>query len=176
MRVLDIGCGLGFTSEAFRELGAVVTGIDLSPVAVDRAKARFAGVSFRCAVFPEDLGGDDRFDLIWAVDLPIVGLFETENLQAAFLGPCLRLLEPDGHLVVGWHTNFSGRLIGGWVHWSIGAIRKLRRTFRASPVLIPQLRFFWLSACVSHICRVCGYSAPIYFCIRAADWRTPASD
>lgn len=169
-RVLDIGSGLGVTAEAFRELGAMVTGVDLSPVGVSHAKARFSDIDFRCAAFPEGLSEDDKFDLIWAVDLPIVGLFETENIQATFFNPCLKRLKADGHLIVGWHTNFSGQLAHGWMNWSFQTIRELRKTFRASPALVPQARFFWLSNCICHICQVAHRSAPIYFCVRASDW------
>ena len=38
-RVLDVGCGGGILSEEFAKAGALVTGIDLSPVAIDAAKA-----------------------------------------------------------------------------------------------------------------------------------------
>ena len=37
-RVLDIGCGGGILSEELAKAGAVVTGIDLSPVSLDAAK------------------------------------------------------------------------------------------------------------------------------------------
>jgi SAM-dependent methyltransferase len=169
-RVLDIGSGLGVSAEAFRELGGAVTGVDLSPVAVSRAKARFGNIDFRCAAFPEGLKQEDSFDLIWAVDLPILGLFESENIYESFLSPCLKRLRRDGRLIVGWHTDFSGQLAHGWMNWSFQTIHRLRMAFRASPALIPQMRFFWLSTCVCHICRVARRSAPIYFCVRASDW------
>ena len=170
IRVLDIGSGLGFTSEALRELGATVTAIDLSPVAVAKAKERFKGIDFRCSFFPEGLPEEKTFDLIWAVDLPVVGLFESENIHEVFLNPCLKRLNNNGHVVVGWHTDFSGQQTNGWVNWSLMTIRSFRRTFRSSPALIPQLRFFWLSACICLACRLLRRSAPIYFSVCAADW------
>ncbi|MFQ5442394.1 MAG: bifunctional 2-polyprenyl-6-hydroxyphenol methylase/3-demethylubiquinol 3-O-methyltransferase UbiG [Thermodesulfobacteriota bacterium] len=37
-RVLDIGCGGGILSESFSKAGALVTGIDLSPVSIEAAR------------------------------------------------------------------------------------------------------------------------------------------
>src|SRR5436190_18356049 len=40
LRVLDVGCGTGFLALRFAELGDVVTGIDLSPRMIDRARGK----------------------------------------------------------------------------------------------------------------------------------------
>src|SRR3990170_7260503 len=37
-RVLDVGCGGGILAERFAEAGSLVTGIDLSPVAIEAAR------------------------------------------------------------------------------------------------------------------------------------------
>ena len=49
-RILDIGCGFGQYSVLLAKLGANVVGVELSPVAVDRARemALATGVSERC--------------------------------------------------------------------------------------------------------------------------------
>src|ERR1700676_1567351 len=72
-RVLDLGCGLGFNAEVFRELGPDVGGVAPSPVGVAQAQFRFRNIDFRCLVFPEGMPEGYQFDLIWAVDLPSVG-------------------------------------------------------------------------------------------------------
>jgi 2-polyprenyl-6-hydroxyphenyl methylase/3-demethylubiquinone-9 3-methyltransferase len=38
LKVLDVGCGGGLLSEEFARAGSLVTGIDLSPVAIETAK------------------------------------------------------------------------------------------------------------------------------------------
>lgn len=40
MRVLEIGCGDGFFTHAFAECGAQVTGVDIAPEMIERAKKR----------------------------------------------------------------------------------------------------------------------------------------
>jgi len=40
LRVLDLGCGTGLTGLAFKDMAATLDGIDLSPVMVEKARAR----------------------------------------------------------------------------------------------------------------------------------------
>jgi SAM-dependent methyltransferase len=173
VRVLDVGCGLGFSAQAFYELGASVTAMDLSEIAIDRAQAQFKGIDFRCAAFPDGLTEKHAFDLVWAVDLPLVGVFEQGSIKSDFLQLCLELLKADGHLVVGWHTNFSGQMINGWMHWSIPTMREFQKTFRSSPALVPQLGSLGLSTAAFYICRFVRRSIPVCFVIRATDWHPP---
>lgn len=70
-RVLDIGCGDGRETVLLALLGANVTGIDISPEAIEVAKERAAvnGVPDRCEFACQPLEsadfGDQRFDIIW---------------------------------------------------------------------------------------------------------------
>jgi SAM-dependent methyltransferase len=46
-RVLDVGCGVGWSTHAIRKAGATATGIDFSPVLIAEAKRRYGG-DFQC--------------------------------------------------------------------------------------------------------------------------------
>jgi ubiquinone/menaquinone biosynthesis C-methylase UbiE len=98
-RVLDVGCGTGFLALRFAELGHTVTGIDLSPQMIDRArrKAEQANlqIEFRVgnAVATECAG--ENYDLV-------VGRHVIWNLPDPGQGvrEWLRVLRPGGRLVL----------------------------------------------------------------------------
>lgn len=48
MNVLDLGCGIGITTEHIHQLGAEVTGLDLSPKAIAYAREQSSGAKYRC--------------------------------------------------------------------------------------------------------------------------------
>lgn len=69
MRVLDLGCGLGNDGVRFARGGAIVTGVDLAPRAVELARANFAQRGL-AGTFVEGNGEevelrDGSFDLVW---------------------------------------------------------------------------------------------------------------
>ncbi len=59
-KVLDIGCGLGHFSALVHNLGLDVTGIDISPTAIEMAKANYPGIDFKVGVLTD-------FDMILAL-------------------------------------------------------------------------------------------------------------
>lgn len=69
-RVLDVGCGLGTAALFLADRGHDVVGVDISEVAIDRARERAAGRS---------LDGSVRFEVVDALALPAadLGRFET---------------------------------------------------------------------------------------------------
>jgi ubiquinone/menaquinone biosynthesis C-methylase UbiE len=97
--VLDVGCGTGFISLRFAELGHTVTGIDLSPLMIDRAlsKAERAGreIDFRVGDASAIDCEDEAFDIVvarhvvWNLPNPELGVAEW-----------LRVLRPGGRLIV----------------------------------------------------------------------------
>jgi 2-polyprenyl-3-methyl-5-hydroxy-6-metoxy-1,4-benzoquinol methylase/GT2 family glycosyltransferase/ADP-heptose:LPS heptosyltransferase len=99
-KVLDIACGEGYGSDYLSNFASEVVGVDISNEAVDFAKKKYtkSNVSFlqgSAAQIPVD--GENVFDVIVS--------FETiehisESDQANFLREAVRLLKPDGKLII----------------------------------------------------------------------------
>lgn len=95
--VLDIGCGGGLLSERFAEAGSIVTGIDLSPVSIEAAKAHAAktGLDINYLVSGPSLflkeNPDKAFDIIACSEV----LEHVDDLKG-FLGDSMKMLKPNG--------------------------------------------------------------------------------
>jgi ubiquinone/menaquinone biosynthesis C-methylase UbiE len=98
-RVLDVGCGTGFLAFRFAELGHTVTGIDLAPQMIERArrKAEEANqqVDFRVGDAAALDCPDDHYD--WVVARHVI--WNLPDPQRA-VAEWLRILRPKGHLVL----------------------------------------------------------------------------
>jgi SAM-dependent methyltransferase len=102
-RVLDVGCGLGATTERFsKELGAHVCAIDLSPRMVELTRAR--GIDVQVGDAQELPYGDASFDCVFAGWV----LYHISDLDRA-VAECARVLRPGGRLVASsyFETNMS---------------------------------------------------------------------
>jgi ubiquinone/menaquinone biosynthesis C-methylase UbiE len=97
--VLEIGCGLGTDLLQFARAGAHVTGVDLTPRAVELTSRRFDvyGVEGRFQVEDaEELSFlDDTFDLVYSNGV----LHHTPNTQKA-VDEIRRVLKPGGRVIV----------------------------------------------------------------------------
>jgi ubiquinone/menaquinone biosynthesis C-methylase UbiE len=116
--VLDVGCGDGSLTRAFRRSGAArIAGCDADPRMVARAgmEARRAGAEIAYAVArAEQLPfRDDSFDLVTMIT---VLAFVPEPERA--LREIARVLKPGGRLVVGdlgkWSLWAASRRVRGW--------------------------------------------------------------
>lgn len=95
-RALDVACGGGAGSVWLASLGFDVVGVDVSPVAVDRARAlaATAGLSHRCRFETFDL--DEGLPSTDPVDLVLCHRFNAPALDR----PLLERLAVGGRLVV----------------------------------------------------------------------------
>jgi SAM-dependent methyltransferase len=108
--VLEIGCGIGRFLAALAPEVRRVTGIDISPVMIDRARERCAG-STNVAVqvsSGQDLApfADESFDLVLAADVFPYLVQAGAALVERHLQESARVLRPAGSLVV---LNYSYR-------------------------------------------------------------------
>jgi SAM-dependent methyltransferase len=101
-KILEIGCGVGRNTNYLSQQGLKVSGIDISPLAIDEAKKRTdeigADVSYiamnACNRLPFK---DFEFDHI--LDLMTSHLFSLKNLQT-YKEELLRIIKPDGKFVL----------------------------------------------------------------------------
>jgi ubiquinone/menaquinone biosynthesis C-methylase UbiE len=134
--VLDIGCGLGYSSMLFAKKGAYVNGIDISPKMIERAKeaAVVNGVSERTNFYVMNAEAlefaNETFDIVYGhsilhhLDL---GKARTEIYRVLKKGGKVVILEPLGHNLF------------------INLFRKLtphRRTPTEKPLKIKDILFF----------------------------------
>lgn len=105
-RVLDVGCGLGETTEQFaKELGADVQAIDLSPRMVELTRAR--GIDAHVGDVQKLPYADGEFDCVFAGWV----LYHVPDLPKA-VAECARVLRPGGRLVAS--TYFENNMDELW--------------------------------------------------------------
>jgi SAM-dependent methyltransferase len=110
--LLEIGCGLGFDSLEFLRRGVRVVATDLTPAAIQLARAHFAIEQ----VLPEDVRvenvldlsfPDDTFDAVWANGV----LHHTGDAPRA-IAEIRRVLKPGGRAII---SHFYRR--PSWMYW-----------------------------------------------------------
>jgi len=95
-RTLDVGCGLGFFSEALLALGADVTATDLAPSLVQAVKERLTcSAEVADALALEAQFGPASFDIVISSEC----IEHTPDPSAAIRQMC-RVLKPGGHLAL----------------------------------------------------------------------------
>lgn len=164
VRALDVGCGLGYFSEALREQGADVSAVDSSPAAIEYVRERFPKITARVAFFPGDFDGKQKFDLIWACDFSLLNTFDVNFICREFVRPSLSLLTGRGALIIGWHSNLGGTMGStNWAHWPLPMIDALKKAagLVGPRVVIAPADF--LSRSIIHASRLLRRSIPIYF-------------
>jgi SAM-dependent methyltransferase len=135
IRVLDLGCGDGAATAELARNGVNVTGVDVSRVAVERARAAHPQIEFETAASDEPLPfGDAAFDAVVSLNV----LEYVEGTQH-FLSEARRVLAPAG--VLGLTVPFHGVLKNVLV--------ALRSFERHHDPLEPVLRFYTRRSLIS---------------------------
>jgi SAM-dependent methyltransferase len=113
-RVLHLGCGTGDGTAELAELGAVATGIDAFPAALDAARQRWPSVLWieaDPAALPSELRRG-RFDLVYAGGGVIGSLVDVDE----FVRGAAAALRPRGELLVFDEHPVAAR-VDGLMHW-----------------------------------------------------------
>lgn len=85
-RLLDVGCGTGLSFVSMLERGFQVTGCDISPAMLSRARARAIGRATLVEADMRELPALGEFDLVWAVNDAVNYLQSAVDLRAALRG------------------------------------------------------------------------------------------
>ncbi len=112
MKVLDVGCGTGVNAQAIAAKGHRVWGVDVSPVAIERFRAR----GYEGEVCNLNAGlpfADSSFDLVFASEI-IEHVADTER----FLAEIFRVLRSGGRLVMSTPNSAF------WVYRLLGLLGK----------------------------------------------------
>lgn len=108
-RVLDIGCGAGWLSNAIAlRIGCAVTGIDFNAVAIEMARSttRELGVSVDFRIEDLFLYRPERpFDVVVSLGV----LHHTDNCHAALRYVFSRCVRPGGFALIGLYHEFGRR-------------------------------------------------------------------
>lgn len=96
INILDIGCGEGYFSRQFAQLGATVCASDISPELIALAKKESARVTYFVANSEHlSFAQDGQFDVITA----ILTIQNCENIRTIFY-ECARVLKKNGRFVL----------------------------------------------------------------------------
>ena len=130
--VLDVGCGGGILSEAMASMGAVVTGIDISDVALGVARQHLSESGLQVEYFQASAEQfartrSDRFDLVTCLEL-----LEHVPDPASVVAACKTLVRPGGDVFFATLNrnlkSFLFAVIGA--EYILGLVRRGTHTYR----------------------------------------------
>ncbi len=136
-RILEIGSGLGYMTYALRKAGFDATGMDISRVAVEGAKARFGPFYQEADLKDWSVQNAGAYDLVLMAEL-----IEHVPDPSATLQMASKLLKPGGRMVV---TTPNKSYYPRWVLWETDA---------------PPIHLWWFSETSLHVlARLAGLQA-----------------
>ena len=141
-RVLDLGCGCGIPASRDLARGHRVTGVDLSPVQVARARRLVPGVRFLCADMAEVEFEPRSFDaaiaLFSLINLPLPEQPVVITRVSSWLVPGGRFLAIVGKLAsTRIEPDFRG-VRGATMYWSHADVQTYREWFEQAGFVIEE--------------------------------------
>jgi len=123
--VLDAGCGQGFFSGLFAELGMRPVGVDISGEAVQTARKNYAagGATFEVGDV-SSLRYENEFDCVFVRGCSLYnseGFVANQHVTESFL----RYAKKGGVLIFDYYTNFCPRKVSkSWLYHSLNDTRR----------------------------------------------------
>ncbi len=125
--VLEVGCGAGVDLARFARGGAVVSGVDVAPSAIDLARANLSqqhlSADLRVADGEHLPFADGSFDLVYAH-----GVVQYTANARALVAECRRVLKPGGEAIFQVYNRMS------WLN-ALSAVMKVGLEHADAPVL-----------------------------------------
>jgi len=126
--VLDVGCGAGVDLARFAKGGAIVTGVDLAPSAIELARANFDQQGLRADLSVADGEQlpfpDASFDVVFAH-----GVVQYTANPRRLVTECRRVLKPGGDAIFQVYNRIS------WLH-ALSKLMKVDLEHEDAPVLL----------------------------------------
>lgn len=106
LKVLDVGCALGYYTESFRLCGCEAIGLDYSDTAVQKAATKFPECKFIQMNGFEPMF-EEKFDLIFCRGFSGANTHDL-TFMATWINKYIDHLAPEGFFVLGYSSDFSG--------------------------------------------------------------------
>ena len=127
-RILEVGCGAGVDLARFAKGGAIVTGVDLAPSAIELARANFDQQGLRGELHVADGEhlpfADGSFDAVFAH-----GVVQYTADPRRLVAECRRVLKPGGEAIFQVYNRIS------WLN-ALSKVTKVDLEHEDAPVLL----------------------------------------
>jgi 2-polyprenyl-3-methyl-5-hydroxy-6-metoxy-1,4-benzoquinol methylase len=158
--VLDIGCGSGLFLEKAMEKTEHVTGLEYNDLAIEKCKEKRINNVIKSNIEDFSKNNIEGFDIVCAFQV----LEHISNVKS-FIESCLKVLKPNGKLIIGvpnnnpylykydiWHTlNLPPHHIGLWDKKSLLKLSEFFPMENSNLYIEPNFNYdYWLNIQIKH--------------------------
>jgi SAM-dependent methyltransferase len=127
--LLDLGCGTGWYSNLFAELGFRVVGIDYSKAGVFRAKKTYGDKIYWVVgdALNIPFHSKQKFDVIFCCDFPPYNLIDSPEEAIEITKNFFEMLNKNGIFIFIWSSRLTGKRIKDSViiEYNTGQVKKI---------------------------------------------------